>query len=258
MFDISSKIINIVNYRLDNIKYYTIKLLVESHIHNSPYLKSILKKYGSSQLLFTFFCSTLINSMFYNNNNIMSNYRIFIAKFGRWKFDKEDYIPVNGGCSYIHDRNITCYNDIMRIFYRSFTKLSILYSKLALVLILYKLYNKKQINIIFIVSGIIKSSSFLSFFGVLYRVIMCYNLNTNHNFSVFTSQAALTFGSVAFQLESPNRRPIINKYLLSLYIHDITSQLGLNSKLWNYIFIIALLYSIKIRTIDKTVLSLLL
>ena len=258
MSNISSKIINNINYRLDNIKYYTIKLLLESHIHSSPYLKNILKKYGASQLLFTFFSSTLINNMFYNKDNIMSNYRIFIAKLGRWKFNKEDHIPINGNCSYMHDRNITCHHDIMRIFCRSFTKLFILYSNLSLVLILYKLYNKKQINIISLVSGIIKSASFLSLFGALYRVVMCYHTNTDHNLSVFTSQCGLTLGSIAFQLESPNRRPIINRYLLSLYIHDLTSQLGLNGKIWNYIFIIALLYSIKMRSIGKTALTLLL
>jgi hypothetical protein len=97
--------------------------------------------------------------------------------------------------------------------------------------------------------------------GTFYRIIVCScaQFNKDDKLPVFTSQYALSIGSLAFQFESVSRRPIINKYILSLYIHDLTSQLGLtNINVWKYIFMVALLYSIKSRSITKTLISLIL
>ena len=250
-----------INYKYSNIKYYTIKLLIESIIEKSSFAKRLFKKYGASQLLFTYFCSTLINNMFYNKNNIMANYRIFIGKLGRWNIHKDCYIPMDNICNYMHEHSISCCHDIFRVFKKSFFKLFILYSKLSLVSILYKLYKKKQIKLLPIIAGIIKSTSFLSLLGTFYRIIVCScaQFNKDDKLPVFTSQYALSIGSLAFQFESVSRRPIINKYILSLYIHDLTSQLGLtNINVWKYIFMVALLYSIKSRSITKTLISLIL
>lgn len=246
-------------YKYDNSKYYAIKLIIDSSIEKIPIIKNIFSKYSKSQLLFTFFCSNVINNMFYNKDNIIPSYRLFIYKLGTWIVNHDTCIPIMGNKEFLHNSNdISCMNDIIRLLYRSVIKLTKLYSKLALITILYKFYTKKELKINNQIIQIFKSTSFLTLFAFIYRIIICGSFNLKSQHHILTSQFATVLGSFTFQLESTNRQKIINKFLTSLYLHDTTSQIGLTNKFaWNLIFIVGLLYSIKLRSVKNTILTLL-
>ena len=254
MIDIGSQIIDIIKYKYKHIKYYTIKLIFESKLKNSPELKSWFNQYGSSQLLYTFLCASLMNSIFYSDNNIMIHNKIFLSKLVKTKFINEPF-PNNLNCNYIHP-NVKCLPDIQHVTLNSFIRLSKLYSKIAFLTIIINIIKKKPIKLVPTLINIIRSASFLSLYGAIYRMIICYRLDKNDT-TIFISYCATILGSFTFQIENHNKRGILNKFLLCMSIHDLTSKLGLDSNNWKYIFIIALLYSIKVRDVKQTLLTLL-
>ena len=54
-----------VKSKIKNSKFYCITFLFEILTDNNIMVSNFYKQYGKSQLLFTFFASTLINNMFY-------------------------------------------------------------------------------------------------------------------------------------------------------------------------------------------------
>jgi hypothetical protein len=71
-----------------NSKYYCIKFLLVLLVDNNEMVKQFYKKYGKSQLLFSFFAGTLINNMFHINENVAPSYRELIMRTGWWDYKK--------------------------------------------------------------------------------------------------------------------------------------------------------------------------
>lgn len=247
-------------YRYENAKYFSIKLIVDTSIESIPLFKKLFSKYSTSQLLYTYYCVTLINNMFYNNKFTPTNYRKFICRFGKYDFVSSDQIPFTTDSEYLHLNNDTsCLQDIKNLSLRSTKKLLLLYTKLTLISVLIRLYNKQPLYLGKSVLSVFKSTLYIVLLPITYRLIVCNSHKLNGYNNIITSQAALTIGSLSFQIEDDSRKKVINKFLTSLYINDVIANIGLtNTRVWNCIFAISILYSLKMRTPIKTALTLLL
>ena len=250
---------------MENINYYIVKLLTETTIEKNNYIKKIFYKYSDSQLLYTLYCCNVINSMYHNKTIIKKSYRMFLLKLGLWDVDKNTVLSIENTYKCLHNSDISCKYDLFRITCRSLKKLTILYSKISVLQILYYLYKKKRIinKDLFILSliQIIKSVLFLVTQSFIYKMFYCYCLNIKGYNNIIVSQYSLLLSSFAFQLESTQRKEIINKYMTSFFIQDILTTLGLfptNYYIINMLFIISFIYSIRKRNLKKTIISLVL
>lgn len=242
-----------VKYRLDNTKFYSIKLLVDTSLQKIPYCNELFKKYGKSQILFTFYVLTIVNNMFYSNKNINHGYRKLIIDLGKFEFIKDWEGPLESNKCLTHDNNkISCSDDIWRLFIRNYKNLMKLYLPIYAIASL----ARKKFNTRDVFMSAFRSSSFLVYFAFIYRLIVCSLYNIKNHQDIIDSQAAITFGSLAFQIESDERKKMINKYMLSLYLHDLTSQCELRDKnVWNILFCVSIIYSLRLRGVLPTLLS---
>ena len=212
--------------------------------------KDIVEKYGDSQLLFTFYCITIVNNMIYSKTHFMPSYRKFICQLGMSNYNIKPELDLKNEiiCSY-HTKNITCYDDIYYGTKINIKKLLYLYTKLDIILCLIK----RRINIKNSLVSISKSTIFLTLFNLIHRILLCYKNKISGTNSIIDSQFTISAGSLMFQLESKERQIIINKYMTALYIDYIISLFGLNNKhFWNTTFIVSIMGHIHMKGIVKT------
>lgn len=239
-----------------NCKYYCIKLAFDTLIQKNTYCKNIFKKYGTSQLLYSFYTVTLINNMFHSKKNINQKYRKFLCSFGVEGFTSDFEIPFQYTYQcYLHKYPTLCSEHTTQITIKNIQKLFLLYSKIYFTLLIIQTKINKQL--IQTIESILRSTFMLSSHCFIYRTLLCFLKNKKNYATIIDSQTACLFGSFAFLIENDSRKKIINKYLSALYLDSVTSQFGIeHEKYIVYIFFVLFATSFYHRGLLKTCISL--
>ena len=238
-------IYKLIKNRIDKASYYTIKLVCETNVHS----KNLIKPQLNSQVLFTLLCVAHASSLPYKNDHSISSFRYLMLKCADFDDPKNTLVPLCTKHCVTHKDNQTCFSSIMEGVVKNIKMLGNLYFKLNL----FTSILTKNKDPIYLIKRTIKSTTFLTLFTFITRVFWCHLKNLNGVSTNLDCQMACALGSLAFIIEDKDRREIINKYMMYIYINSFIRHLKLDEKLfWKISLPVAIIYSLKNRGIVQT------